>query len=137
MNVGNMRFSRIYHAGSNPAGGTDETRWKQRVFPFVPTVSTDCDLGGFRVFLAVLGAKCGQNVGSMAWLLALVETCITDRPVQSLVCGVRLVDGGVGQQSAVSFVVPCEQDPAAVADDGDDALDGFHTSIVSWRDTPS
>ena len=53
----------------------DETRWKQRVSPFVPTVSTDCDLGGFRVFLAVLGAKCGQNVGSMAWLLTLVETC--------------------------------------------------------------
>ena len=83
------------------------------------------------MFLAVLGAKCGQNVGSMAWLLALVETCITDRPVQSLVRGVRLVNGGVGQQPAVPFVVPGEQDPAAVADDGDGAFDGFHMHIVS------
>ena len=50
---------------------------------------------------------------------------ITDRPVQSLVRGVRLVDGGVGQQPGLPVVVPGEKDPAAVADDGDGACDGF------------
>lgn len=40
----------------------------------------------------------------------------------------------IGQQFPI--VVPGEEDPAAVADDGDGALDGFRIHIVPWLDTP-
>ena len=58
---------------------------------------------------------------------------ITDRPIKALARGVRLVDGGVGQQPGLPVVVPGEKDPAAVADDGYGAFDGFHMHIVSRR----